>query len=47
MTYSKQINSTDKIKTPQQAKDVLNEYVADEKAKGNNVVQTNFTYSCN
>ena len=46
-TYDQKINSTDKIKTPQQARDVLNKYVADEKVKGKNVIQTSFTYSCN
>jgi hypothetical protein len=46
-TFDKKTNSTDKIKTTQQAKDVINKYVADEKAKGNTVVQTAFTYSCN
>lgn len=46
MTYSKKLNSTDKIKTNQQAREVLDKYLGDEKGKGNQVVQTNFSYTC-
>lgn len=46
LTYSQKLNSTDKIKTNQQAREVLNKYLADQKSKGNQVIQTNFTYSC-
>lgn len=46
MTYSKKLNSTDKIKTNQQAREVLDKYLADQKSKGNQVFQTNFSYSC-
>jgi hypothetical protein len=33
-------------KTMQDAKEKQNQYITDEKAKGNTVVKTNFTYSC-
>jgi hypothetical protein len=46
MTYSQKLNSTDKIKSTQQAREVLDKYLADQKSKGNQVIQTNFTYSC-
>lgn len=47
MTYSQKLNSTDKIKSTQQAREVLDKYLADQKSKGNQVIQTNFSYSCN
>lgn len=34
-------------KTMQDAKEKQNQYITDEKAKGNTVVKTNFSYSCN
>ncbi|MGV8946387.1 MAG: hypothetical protein ACOH1N_08165 [Lutibacter sp.] len=46
MTYFKKLNTTDKIKTLQQGRDVLNKYLADHKRDGHNVIQTSFSYSC-
>lgn len=46
MTNSQKLNSTDKIKTTQQAREVLDKYLSDQKSKGNQVIQTNFSYSC-
>lgn len=45
-TYSQQLNSTNKIKSTQQASEVLDKYLADQKAKGRNVIKTSFSYSC-
>ncbi|TVZ59287.1 hypothetical protein NA63_1815 [Flavobacteriaceae bacterium MAR_2010_105] len=46
MTYNKKLNSTDKIKSTQQAREVLDKYLTDQKSKGNQVMQTNFAFSC-
>jgi len=45
-TYKQKLNSTDKIKSPQQAREVLDEYIAKQKEDGRQVIQTNFSYSC-
>lgn len=45
-THNQKLYSTDKIKSTQQAREVLDKYLADQKGKGNDVVQTTFSYSC-
>ncbi|MFA5298252.1 MAG: hypothetical protein WC389_08615 [Lutibacter sp.] len=46
MTHSQKMYSTDKIKTNQQAREVLDKYLADKKKEGKTVIQTSFSYSC-
>lgn len=46
MTYSQRLNSTDKIKSTQQAREVLDKYIGEQKSKGRQVIQTTFSYSC-
>jgi len=46
MTYEQILHSTDKIKSPQQAREVLDDYIAKQKKDGRQVIQTNFSYSC-
>ncbi len=45
-TYNQKLYSTDKIKSTQQAREVLDKYLAEQNDKGNDVVQTTFSYSC-
>lgn len=45
-TYKQKLNSTDKIKSPQQAREVLDEYITKQKEDGRQVIETNFSYSC-
>lgn len=36
----------DRIKSTQQAREVLDEYLGEQKEKGRKVIQTNFSFSC-
>ncbi len=45
-TFSTRVNSTDKLKTRQQAEEKMNNYIADEESKNYTVRKTNFSYNC-
>jgi hypothetical protein len=45
-TFATKVNSTDKLKTRQQAEEKMNSYIADEKKRDYTVRKTNFSYSC-
>lgn len=46
-TYDNKLHSSsEKIKTNQQGREVLDNYLADQKSDGRNVIQTTFSYYC-